>query len=334
MRFSLIFSLFLLTIAVLMSPISANEHGSSATARDAGGSKLITDFTSAGEDLGWYVVNDNVMGGRSDGGFDVSDGELRFAGQTNTRGGGFSSIRSKSLGLDLSNQDGIRLRVKGDGRRYTWRLTTRATAYGRPIAYWADFDTAAGAWQSIDVPFSRFVPRFRGEELDGPALNTSEITGMGLMIYDKRDGPFEAVLKSVYAYAHGQGAPFSLAELRWDRRVLVLNAPDANDEALRVQLGLVGSSEAEFVERDLLLVTLLDDSNSSAGNRRLTRDEVERARAELGIEGSEFAVLLMGKDGGVKLSRSEVVPMEAVYALIDGMPMRRREIQEGTGSDP
>ena len=166
-------------------------HSGPTAGDDSHSELLLTDFTSASPDLGWYVVNDNVMGGRSDGGFEVQKGELLFAGRTNTRGGGFSSIRSGRLALDLSDRNGIRVRVKGDGRRYTWRLTTGARIYGREIAYWADFDTADGAWQSIDIPFSSFVPRFRGAVLDGPPLDTREITGMGLMIYDKRDGPFE-----------------------------------------------------------------------------------------------------------------------------------------------
>lgn len=67
------------------------------------------------------MVNDNVMGGRSEGGFDQEPGRLVFAGRTNTRGGGFSSVRTKPLALDLSEYEGIRVRVKGDGRRYTWR---------------------------------------------------------------------------------------------------------------------------------------------------------------------------------------------------------------------
>jgi hypothetical protein len=52
----------------------------------------------------------------------------------------------------------------------------------------------------VDVPFSSFVPRVRGFELDGPQLDSSQITGMGLMIYDKKDGPFELHLDSVSAY--------------------------------------------------------------------------------------------------------------------------------------
>ena len=162
---------------------------------------MITDFTSDSADLGWYVLNDNVMGGRSEGGFRIAGAELQFAGRTNTNGGGFSSIRTQPMQLDLSDQEGIRLQVRGDGRRYTWRLTTTARWRGRQVSYWADFDTREGEWSTVDVPFDSFVPVFRGMRLDGPALNPGQITSMGLMIYDKQDGPFDLRLASVEAYA-------------------------------------------------------------------------------------------------------------------------------------
>ncbi len=158
-------------------------------------------LASGTSDPGWYVVNDNVMGGRSEGDFSIREGELHFAGRTNTNGGGFSSIRTNRVELDLAKYDGIRLRVKGDGRRYTWRLSTDARWRGREIGYWADFDTDEGAWRTVDIPFSRFIPRYRGTRLDGPELDPAQITGMGLMIYDKLDGPFELRLAGVHAYA-------------------------------------------------------------------------------------------------------------------------------------
>ncbi len=166
-----------------------------------GGDRLITDFTAGSPDLGWFVVNDNVMGGRSEGGFGIEQAELVFSGTTSTRGGGFSSIRTRQLQLDLSGHAGIRLRVLADGRRYTWRLTTTARWRGREVAYRADFDTLDGEWTTVHIPFSAFVPQFRGLRLDGPALDTGAITGMGLMIYDKQDGPFRMRLDNVRAYA-------------------------------------------------------------------------------------------------------------------------------------
>jgi len=161
---------------------------------------LLTDFTSNSSDMGWYVVNDNVMGGRSEGDFDQEPGKLVFSGRTNTNGGGFSSIRTGPMQLDLADFSGIQLQVKGDGRRYTWRLTTDARWRGRQVGYWADFETRDGTWTTVNIPFADFVPRYRGYQLDGPALEPAQITGMGLMIYDNLDGPFELELASVNAY--------------------------------------------------------------------------------------------------------------------------------------
>lgn len=161
---------------------------------------LLTDFSTASANLGWFILNDNVMGGRSSGQFELLDGELRFVGTTNTRGGGFSSIRTRELELDLSMHSGIRLQVNGDGRRYTWRLVSDARWRGRPVSYWADFGTQADTWLSVDIPFTAFTPVFRGSTLNGPPLNTASIEGMGLMINDKQDGPFELRLASVSAY--------------------------------------------------------------------------------------------------------------------------------------
>jgi NADH dehydrogenase [ubiquinone] 1 alpha subcomplex assembly factor 1 len=163
---------------------------------------LLTDFSADSPDLGWYVQNDNVMGGRSEGGFETKkQGELIFAGSTNTDGGGFSSIRTQPFKLDLSNYKGMQLRVKGDGRRYTWQLQTNALYRNFRVSYWADFDTVEGEWSTVNIPFASFYPQFRGFKLDGPELDTSEITELGLYIYDKKDGPFKLRLDSIEAYA-------------------------------------------------------------------------------------------------------------------------------------
>ena len=161
---------------------------------------LFTNFSADSPDLGWYVQNDNVMGGRSQGGFDTTTGQLIFSGNTNTNGGGFSSIRTQPLKLDLSEYAGIRIEVKADGRRYTWQLQTDARWRGRKVNYWAEFDTVADETTVIDIPFSTFFPQLRGFRLDGPELDTSQITEFGLYIYDKKDGPFELRLLSIGAY--------------------------------------------------------------------------------------------------------------------------------------
>jgi NADH dehydrogenase [ubiquinone] 1 alpha subcomplex assembly factor 1 len=190
---SAVLSLGIILLTLLCPPLSASEANELDTLS-------LTSFNADSPDFDWYVQNDNVMGGRSEGGFDISSGQLIFSGNTNTNGGGFSSIRTQPLKLDLSAYTGIRVKVKADGRRYTWHLQTNAQWRGRRVNYWADFDTLADESNIIDIPFTNFFPQFRGFRLDGFELDTSQITEFGLYQYDKTDGPFELRLISIEAY--------------------------------------------------------------------------------------------------------------------------------------
>ena len=295
------------------------------TAERPSSPKLLTDFTAETPDLGWFVVNDGVMGGRSRGGFTPTGDAIDFRGTTNTNGGGFSSIRTRDLALDLGAYDGIRVRVRGDGRRYTWRLTTDARWRGRQVSYWADFETKAGTWTTSDIPWSAFKPQWRGRKLSGLPLDPRRIRGMGLMIYDKKDGPFALRLDKVEAYSRAPA--FQLEDVRWKKRVLVLYAPSAKDPKLAEQLARVAKVQPGFDERDMLLVVLLETAGSRAGDRALSVEEALALRRALRFEPGAFGLRLIGKDGGVKRRGNEPVAMQTVFAQIDAMPMRRAEMR-------
>lgn len=280
-----------------------------------GSETRLSGFDAQGPELPWRIVNDNVMGGRSDGDFEVRDNVLVFSGRTNTDGGGFSSIRAEPVTLNLEAFDGIRVRLKGDGRRYTWRLASTRRWRGIGVGYWAEFDTVAGEWITVDLPFTAFVPQVRGRRLQGPGIDKASVAGMGLMIYDGQDGPFTLELEGVYAYA--SSLP-DLSELRWKKRVLIVSAPTTEDAALTIQLQLVEQTRTAFDERDLELVVLLDSDSSPAA---------DALRQKMQVQTGEFALRLVGKDGGVKRVDAEPVNMQEIYGLIDTMPMRRREME-------
>jgi hypothetical protein len=71
------------------------------------------DFEDAGK-AQWRVESDRVMGGRSTGSAEVTEGTLVFDGEVVTEGGGFSSVRAGRK-VDLSGHNGIELRVRGGG---------------------------------------------------------------------------------------------------------------------------------------------------------------------------------------------------------------------------
>jgi monofunctional biosynthetic peptidoglycan transglycosylase len=139
----------------------------------------------------WPATNDGVMGGLSQGRSEITpDGMLRFSGAVSLENnGGFSSIRSVPVERDLSAYDGILLRVRGDGKRYA--LTIRTDVQIRAGSYRVKFDTKAGQWVEIYVPFTEFSPTSFGVELpDAPPLDPAKIRSFGFLISDKQAGPF------------------------------------------------------------------------------------------------------------------------------------------------
>ena len=59
----------------------------------------------------------------------------------------------------------------------------------------------------------------------------------------------------------------------------------------------------------------------------LTEGAVERLRRGFAPSAEPFAVVLVGKDTGVKMRRREPVAAGELFSIIDAMPMRRREMR-------
>ena len=98
------------------------------------------------------------------------------------------------------------------------------------------------------------------------------------------------------------------------RRVLLF-AEKANDASLTIQKQLLDSDKAGCLERDIrieIYITSQTDKNFLK---------------KYNITQSQFTLLLIGKDGGIRLSSKKVIPKEQLFALIDTMPMRQDEIK-------
>ena len=163
--------------------------------------EVLFDFSGENPGDKWTVVNDNVMGGRSKGGFSFKKDKLIFSGSTNTNGGGFSSIRSKSMDLELEDKDGFIIRFKGDGRTFMCGVRMERSS----ASYRTNFETDKDAkgWQVAKIPFDSMSASWRGMRLpkDRYPLKKDRISSVTLMIYDKKDGPFELKVDSIKTYS-------------------------------------------------------------------------------------------------------------------------------------
>ena len=152
---------------------------------------IIFDFRDEQAIDGWQPVDDVVMGGVSSSRLErAGSGAAAFTGAVSLdRGGGFASVRSCPQKRDLSRYTSLSLRIRGDGRRY--KVNLRTDLARRDILYASMFETRAGEWQDVTVPFEELQPTFRGRLLeDCPPLDPSRVTSVGLMISDRQAGPF------------------------------------------------------------------------------------------------------------------------------------------------
>jgi len=100
---------------------------------------------------------------------------------------------------DLSAFDGLRIRIRGDGRTYRIRLRSGKRYDG--IAYQADFRTRDEVLTEFTVPFSKMIPVWRGRYVRGAKpLDRSSIRQVGFMISDGKAGPFQLDIEQVVAY--------------------------------------------------------------------------------------------------------------------------------------
>lgn len=150
----------------------------------------LIDFQDPDEAGRWRAINDAVMGGVSRGGLRVEGGIGIFSGETSLENnGGFASVRRDPEAFDLSEHPGLELYVRGHGRRYQLRLYTDQLSQG--AAYRALLQPEAGEWQRVALPWHEFEAVFRGRRLeDAPPLDPAAIRQVGVLIADRRPGPF------------------------------------------------------------------------------------------------------------------------------------------------
>jgi len=169
----------------------------------AGEYQSVAEFAPGeSEKLDWRIVDDGIMGGLSQGKREIDkDGILRFFGTLSLENnGGFSSLRTGDVNLDLSGADGVTLRVRGDGRTYQLRFSTDAEYRGREMSFQAGFPTTKGEWTEVKVLFNRFVGSWRGTELPDKVFDPAKIRRIGLQLADKKQGPFELQVDWIRTY--------------------------------------------------------------------------------------------------------------------------------------
>ena len=161
---------------------------------------LITDFTNLAAQK-WKTVNDGVMGGLSYSHLQIQeDGNGVFIGEVSLEnGGGFASVKNQTP-LNLEGFENIHIRVKGDGKQYSFRLRTGNAMQKNHWAYEIRFQTDVETWEKVKLPLSEFKAVYRGKLLNNvPEIDLSAIKEYGFLISDRQSGPFRLEIDHIEA---------------------------------------------------------------------------------------------------------------------------------------
>lgn len=119
-----------------------------------------------------------------------------------------------------------------------------------------------------------------------------------------------------------------MPDLTWEKRVLLIFSPHDRHAAYRQQVEVLDAVDEGLRERDMAVI------EAFAGDRVAIDGQPQEAGGSsfyrhFSVDSDEFRVILIGKDGMVKLDRGTAVASADLFSLIDAMPMRRLEMQRG-----
>jgi hypothetical protein len=123
------------------------------------------------------------------------------------------------------------------------------------------------------------------------------------------------------------GSPLDLSQFKWKNRVLLLFAPGRSHPFFDNLHLTIMNRKGEVNDRDLVIFEIFESGPSNVNLEELDSPTVRSLRKKFNITEGEFAVILIGRDGGIKLNRREQTAIEDIFGLIDSMPMRQEEMR-------
>ncbi|CAM4341063.1 DUF4174 domain-containing protein [Zobellia nedashkovskayae] len=125
-----------------------------------------------------------------------------------------------------------------------------------------------------------------------------------------------------YTQTFGQ----DLDSYKWKNRLLLFVAQDIDGDALSTNLTTFTKEQKKLTDRDLVLFVMNPKKVNNQDGSKSNLD-AEMVYKQLKLTPDFEGVLLIGKDGGIKLTQAFPLTPEVVFDKIDGMPMRQSEMR-------
>ena len=120
----------------------------------------------------------------------------------------------------------------------------------------------------------------------------------------------------------------ALLPYRWESRPLLVFAPSADHPDYLRLVRSLRVERVELLDRDMVVFHLFGQGQSRVEQAPLGEQRSKALREHFSVGQGEAVMILIGKDGGVKARRPLDEDLSPIFALIDTMPMRQREMTE------
>ena len=146
------------------------------------------DFSEKQDWSQWQIENDTVMGGRSSAELVRNESiNVLFKGTVSLENnGGFASVQYRFNPLKVSDYSKAVVRLKGDGKRYQFRVKANLSDNYSFIQYFETTDD----WQTVKIPLAEMKPVYRGRDVNRPNFDADHIEEIRFLIGNKKPQDF------------------------------------------------------------------------------------------------------------------------------------------------
>lgn len=117
----------------------------------------------------------------------------------------------------------------------------------------------------------------------------------------------------------------NLKKHQWNDRIVLIFSDDKSSSKLKKQVELFQKEKAGLEERKLKIYQFAEGDYKFDFDASWKKSSLNTIRF---IDKEEsFKIVLIGLDGEIKLKQNTILTPEKLFAIIDGMPMRKRELK-------
>ncbi len=137
---------------------------------------------------------------------------------------------------------------------------------------------------------------------------------------------FQIVVAAVVVVFCAPSAYASMADYQWKKRPLIVFTPTDQHPGFVRQKTIIAGNRTAFGDRDMVVIYV---TGSSVFTEIGAPPGMSAAALRSHFRASEgrFRVILVGKDGGIKIDSPTPLTASDLNAEIDRMPMRRDEVR-------